>query len=206
MKSFPDYTYEAEALSLSFTHPVGIDEVGRGCGAGPVVAAAVYIPPNTMAQFIGRVTDSKQLTEAKRVELARELSTTCDIGVGVIDQKIIDDVNILEATKLAMKVALYDLDIPYDYIFIDGPIKLKSIAATQCPIIKGDSKVLSIAAASIVAKVVRDHLMYEYDKNFPLYKWRKNKGYLTKDHREAIITYGPCEYHRKSFKGVKEYA
>ena len=123
-----------------------------------------------------------------------------------LDQKIIDDVNILEATKLAMKVALYDLDIPYDYIFIDGPIKLKSIAATQCPIIKGDSKVLSIAAASIVAKVVRDHLMYEYDKNFPLYKWRKNKGYLTKDHREAIITYGPCEYHRKSFKGVKEYA
>jgi ribonuclease HII len=205
MKLFPDYTYEAEALSLGFTHPVGIDEVGRGACAGPVVAAAVYMPPNTMSQFIGRVTDSKQLMEAKRVELARELSTTCDIGIGVIDQKIIDAINILEATKLAMKMALYDLDIPYDYLFIDGPIKLKSIATTQCPIIKGDSKVLSIAAASVVAKVIRDRIMYELDKIFPIYGWKTNKAYGTKQHLEAIRLYGPCEYHRLTFRGVKEY-
>lgn len=205
MTQIPDYTFEAEALALGFKYPVGVDEVGRGCGAGPVVAAAVNMPPGAIAQFTGRVKDSKKVSEKKRVELAREIQETCDVGIGMIDNDIIDQINILEATKLAMRMALENLGQGYDYAYIDGTVKLEGLDVPQTQVIKGDAKVISIAAASIVAKVARDHLMYELDKFFPLYGWGNNKGYLTKQHRSAIITYGPCEYHRKSFKGVKEY-
>ena len=203
--SNPDYSFEASALYNGFNNPVGLDEVGRGPGAGPVVAAAVYIPPGEFSQFLGRVKDSKKLTELRRVDLAREIVKVCDVGIGTIDNNIIDEINILEATKLAMLMALSEIKVKYDYAFIDGTVKLNNLQCEQQQVIRGDSKVLSIAAASIVAKVARDHYMYELDKLFPLYRWASNKGYLTKDHRDAIITYGPCEYHRKSFKGVKEY-
>lgn len=205
MSQMPDYAYEASALELGFKYVVGIDEVGRGCGAGPVVASAVCMPPSSIAQFTGRVKDSKKIAEKKRVELAREIAEVCDIGIGMIDNDIIDQINILEATKLAMRLALEHLNYGYDYAYIDGTVKLENLDVPQVQVIKGDNKVLSIAASSIVAKVARDHLMYELDKYFPLYGWKNNKGYLTKQHRDAIITYGPCEHHRKSFKGVKEY-
>ncbi len=208
MVEYPDFTYENEAYSLGFSDVVGIDEVGRGSVFHSVVASAVRIPVDAANSFIGRVKDSKKLTEKARVKLAREIVLKCDVGIGIVDNKVIDDINILEATKLAMRISLYDLGT-YDYVFIDGPVVLADIPAPQQQVIKGDGKVLSIAAASVVAKVVRDNMMKELtlsNPRFMLYKINKNKGYLTKEHRSAIVLYGPTEFHRLTFKGVKEYA
>ena len=208
MENYPDFRYEEEAYNLGFSNVAGVDEVGRGSLFGPVVAAAVYIPPEEVGVFMGRLKDSKKLSENNRIKLAREVVSKCSVGLGIMDNKVIDDINILEATRLAMRLALYDLEI-YDFVFIDGTVTLDGIASPQQQVIKGDNKVISIAAASVVAKVIRDNMMKELvidNSKFMLYNIHKNKGYGTVEHREAIALYGPTELHRLTFKGVKEYA
>jgi ribonuclease HII len=196
--SYPDYEYENK---LYYNNIVGVDEVGRGGGCGPVVSAACRIPEEQVDKFKGRVRDSKKMSEKKRNLLYDELISCCDYGLGIIDNNVIDEINILEATKLAMREAIDDVEY-CECVLIDGPIELAGLPIPQFPIIKGDDTVLSIAAASIIAKVSRDRIMYHLHSLFPIYGWNRNKGYLTKEHREALKLYGPTIYHRKSFKGV----
>lgn len=200
-KKYPTYEYEKSIESTGFKYPAGVDEAGRGCGAGPVVAAAVRIPEDIVESLEGRVRDSKKLSPKKREDLTREIVASCDVGVGLIDNDIIDKINILEATKMAMVLALSDLD-KYDYVFIDGNFVVNEIQVPQRSMIKGDDIVLSIAAASVVAKHTRDMVMLKLHKTLPVYGWDRNKGYLTQEHIEAIQTYGPSTYHRLSFKRV----
>ena len=178
----------------------GIDEVGRGPLAGPVVAAAVILPADF--DVLG-VDDSKKLTEKKREELYGQITKyAVAYSVGVIDNIIIDEINILEATKLAMKQAVEGLGATPDYILIDA-LTLKDIAIPQRGIIRGDSLSVSIAAASIVAKVTRDRMMAAYHLTYPHYCFDQNKGYGTKAHYEGIDCHGMCELHRRSF--LKNY-
>lgn len=200
---YPTYDMEMELTKLGFNYIVGVDEAGRGPGAGPVVATAVYIPPDVVSVLAGRVNDSKKLTHKKRVELYQEIKDTCCWSSQVIDAEIIDEINILEATKIAMRNAVEGLEY-YDYVLVDGTVDLtkylKGVPTQQ--VIKGDAKSISIAAASVIAKVTRDNIMLELHKEFPIYGWDRNKGYLTKEHIEAINTYGITTYHRASFKKV----
>ena len=195
MKQIEEGLYEGGARYIA-----GVDEVGRGPLAGPVVAAAVILP----ADFdVPGVDDSKKLSEKKREELFEQITEhAVAYGVGVIENYIIDEINILEATKLAMKKALERLETRPDYILIDA-LTLKDVPIPQRGIIKGDSLSVSIAAASIVAKVTRDRMMKEYHERFPQYAFDHNKGYGTKAHIEGIECYGPCLLHRKTF--LKKY-
>ena len=178
----------------------GIDEVGRGPLAGPVVAAAVILPADF--DVLG-VDDSKKLTGKKREELYDLITKyAVSFSIGMIDNIVIDEINILEATKLAMKQAVAGLGTTPEYILIDA-LTLKDIAIPQRGIIKGDSLSVSIAAASIVAKVTRDRMMDAYHLTFPHYGFDQNKGYGTKAHYEGIDCHGVCELHRRSF--LKNY-
>jgi ribonuclease HII len=201
MTNFPTYEYEEDLKEKGYKFIVGIDEAGRGPGAGPVVAAAVRIPDFYIPTLMGKVKDSKKLTAKKRDELYGIITYNCDYGVGVINNDIIDEINILEATKLAMRKALSDVKY-VDYVLVDGNVKVSGIDVPQKQIVRGDNLSLSVAAASIVAKVVRDDIMTYLHYVYPVYNWRKNKGYLTKEHIEMLRLYGPTEYHRKSFKNV----
>jgi len=178
----------------------GVDEVGRGPLAGPVVAAAVILPK--MAKLAG-VNDSKKLNAKKRALLyERILETAVTIGIGSASVAEIDDVNILQATKLAMRRAIDDLDVVPEYLLID--YLTLDVDVPQSGIVKGDARSLSIAAASIVAKEVRDKLMRELGSEYPSYGFEKNAGYGTKVHREALKEYGYIEgIHRKSFEPIK---
>lgn len=179
---------------------IGIDEAGRGPLAGPVVAAAVKVK-NLVPEF-EMINDSKKLSEKKREKLFDIIMTNCHVGIGIVDAKKIDEINILNATFLAMRCAIEELkgkDLEWDLALIDGNHKIREYKGAQEPIIKGDGKSLAIAAASIIAKVTRDRMMVEQGKEFPIYTFEKHKGYGTKDHREALLKYGPCKYHRKSF-------
>lgn len=177
----------------------GIDEAGRGPVAGPVVAASVILD---LTKDYSLVNDSKKLSKKKREELYDYISKTAiSIGVSIIDIDIIDQINILEATKLAMKEAVNNMDIKPEHLLIDA-VKLNS-NYNETSIIKGDLKSVSIAAASIIAKVTRDNLMEKYDLIYPNYGFKKHSGYLTKMHKEMINLYGPCEIHRKSFEPIK---
>jgi len=197
----PSYSIELEHIEKGYKFVAGVDEAGRGPGAGPVAAAAVRIPSNHVEDLIKLgVNDSKKLSEKRREILYEKIIYDCDYGIGIITNDIIDEINILEATKLAMVKAINDLDL-CDYVLVDGTILLK-IPIEQEQIIKGDTKSLSIAAASILAKVTRDRIMYDLHDVFPVYSWDTNKGYLTKKHMEAINKYGVTEYHRLSFKRV----
>jgi len=202
-KQLPDYSLEQSALNKGFCYVAGVDEVGYGPGAGPVVAAAARIPNGHVKALleVGNIKDSKKMTEKRRKEAYKELIEICDYGIGIINNDIIDEINILEATKLAMSKAIYDLDC-CDYVLIDGNVKLRDNGVTQRQVIKGDMKSLSVAAASIIAKVTRDNIMRELHKKFPIYGWDSNKGYLTAAHLEALKKYGPCPYHRFSYKRV----
>ena len=180
----------------------GVDEVGRGALAGPVVSAAVILKKNTS---IKNLDDSKKLNPTVRYSTYKEIIKKCqEFQVGIVNNRIIDRINILEATKLSMKVAVEKLNIKPRLILIDGnqPINTK---ITQKTIVKGDSKSASIAAASIVAKVTRDRLMEKFDKQFPNYGFAKHKGYGTKFHLKSLKTFGFCNIHRKSFKPVASY-
>lgn len=195
------YQYERELYQKGAKLIGGVDEVGRGPLIGSVVAACVVLPEYFHLEGL---TDSKKLSEKKRnlfYDIIQEQALA--IGVGIIDEKKIDEVNIYEATKLAMKEAIQNTNIKLDHVLIDAmPLDI-SIPTTS--IIKGDSKSISIAAASVIAKVTRDKMMYELDQKYPMYDLKHNKGYPTKKHLEAIQEYGITKYHRLSYGPVKEY-
>jgi ribonuclease HII len=177
-------------------HIAGVDEAGRGPLAGPVVAAAVIFPKEFM---IDGVDDSKKLSAGKREELFTDISQQAiSIGVGIVDHKEIDRINILQATHAAMRKSLEHLTVKPDYALIDGNSFTHDSLRFQT-IIGGDATSFTIAAASIIAKVTRDRLMSEFDACFPQYGFARHKGYGTPQHLEAIRTYGMCEIHRKSF-------
>ena len=190
--------FESELYKKGVNLVCGVDEVGRGPLIGPVVAAAVILPEGF---FHKDIKDSKKLTEKKREEMYDVIKENAvSIGLGVVSEKVIDEINILEATKLAMKEAICDLSIRPEHILIDA-VKLDLDIPTTS-IIKGDALSESIAAASIIAKVTRDRMLDLMDSEFPMYDLKNNKGYGTKKHIEALKKYGSCKYHRKSFKPV----
>ncbi len=199
---YPDYELEEESKSLGYKYILGVDEAGRGCGSGPVVAAAVHVPEESIPKLFGKVNDSKKITSKSREALYDIIVDCCDFGVQEISASIIDDINILEATKLAMKSSIEQIEY-FDYILVDGTVNLsKQIFCPHRQVIGGDAKSISIAAASIIAKVTRDRIMDNLHIIYPIYGWNKNKGYLTKEHIEAIQTYGITEYHRSTFRKV----
>lgn len=188
--------YENILISEGFNNISGIDEAGRGPLAGPVCAAAVILPQNTV---IEGVNDSKKLSEKKREELYDIIkSTALSYSIAFSSVQEIEEINILNATMLAMKRAVESLDIKPDYVIVDGN-KIPPIEIPAQAIVKGDSKSMSIACASILAKVSRDRLLLEYAKKYPQYHFEKHKGYGTKLHVEALKEYGPCPVHRHSF-------
>lgn len=196
-----DY-FEKMYSRRGFHRIAGVDEVGRGPLAGPVVAAAVILPKEGIGE---RLFDSKKISSKKREHLYETiLAEAPGVGIGMIGQEEIDRLNILEATLMAMAMAIENLPIHPDFILIDGPHGLK-VPIPQKPIRKGDQICNSIAAASIVAKVTRDRMMLECHRKFPQYNFAKHKGYGTKEHQKAIKKFGICELHRKTFRGVKEY-
>lgn len=196
-----NYKYERELNKKGINIIAGVDEVGRGPLIGPVVAAAVILPKNYKLEGL---TDSKKLSEKKR-EIFYEIikKDALSIGIGIVDEKKIDEINIYEATKEAMKEAINNLKTKPEHILIDAmPLKL-DIPTTS--IIKGDLLSITISAASVIAKVTRDHMLYEIDKEYPMYDLKNNKGYGTKKHLEAIQKYGITKYHRLSYKPVNNY-
>jgi ribonuclease HII len=196
-----DY-FERIYYGRGYQRIAGVDEVGRGPLAGPVVAAAVILPKEGIGQ---ELFDSKKISSKKREKLSEWiLSKALGVGIGVIGQEEIDLVNILQATLKAMALAVENLPISPDFILIDGPHGPK-VPIPQKPIRKGDQLSNSIAAASIIAKVTRDRMMLECHQRYPQYNFAKHKGYGTKEHRRAIEKFGICELHRKTFRGVKEY-
>jgi ribonuclease HII len=191
--------HEREAYRRGFRFISGIDEVGRGPLAGPVVAAAVVLPKSVR---LPGVTDSKKLTAGQREDFEAKIrSRALAIGIGVVDNVEIDRINILQATFRAMTSAVGQLAIEPDFLLIDGPYELP-LHVGQKGIPQGDNLSISIAAASIIAKVYRDRLMCEFHKKFPQYGFDSHKGYATARHYEAIRRYGPCPLHRTSFNGV----
>jgi len=194
--------YERHAYQQGATAVAGLDEAGRGCLAGPVVAAAVILPREWLH---AEINDSKQLTAYQRERLFVVVQEhALSIGVGMASAEVVDRLNVLQATHVAMKEAIANLSMPPDFLLLDA-VKLSKMPMPQCSIIKGDSLSLSIAAASIIAKVTRDRLMKEYEREFPGYGFAIHKGYGTQQHRKAIKQYGPSPIHRKTFRGVKEY-
>ncbi len=195
------YKYERELYSKGLKYIGGVDEVGRGPLIGSVVASCVVLPKDFVLEGL---TDSKKLSEKKRDKFYEIIKREAiSIGIGIVDEKKIDEVNIYEATKIAMKEAIKNTNIKLDHVLIDAmPLDI-DIPTTS--IIKGDAKSISIAAASVIAKVTRDKMMYELDKIYPMYDLSHNKGYGTKKHIEAIKKYGICKYHRLTFKPVSEY-
>ena len=190
--------FENELYSKGIKLIAGVDEVGRGPLVGPVVTAAIILPEN---YYDERINDSKKVTEKKR-ELLYDIimENAISVGIGISSEKIIDEINILEATKRAMKEAINNLSVKPQHILIDA-VKL-DIDVPSTSIIKGDAKSQSIAAASIIAKVTRDRMMYELDKIHPEYGFASNKGYGTKKHIEALYKYGVLEEHRKTFEPI----
>jgi len=200
--------YESSLYRLGYQFIAGVDEAGRGALAGPVVASAVILPKNKLipVRFAHRrlrltgLTDSKQLTELQRERFYAELQLQAiAIGIGTISNEDIDRENILIATLKAMAIAISNLSFKPDYILIDGN-KAPVLSIPNRTIPKGDSQSISIAAASVVAKVTRDRLMCEFHEIYPQYGFNKHKGYPTRQHRAAIAQFGPCVIHRRSFQ------
>ncbi len=188
--------YEKELYSKGYEYICGIDEAGRGPLCGPVVAAAVILKKGDK---IEGVNDSKKLSEKKREKLFEEIKERAvAYSVGIVDEKTIDEINILEATRLAMKKAVEGLTTKAEYALVDAEKKVP-IDIPYMPIIKGDALSESIAAASIIAKVTRDRMIVELDSKYPEYNFAKNKGYGTKQHTDAIKEHGLCPAHRRSF-------
>ena len=196
-----NYQYEQELIDKGITLIAGVDEVGRGPLVGPVVTSAVILPVNYKLEGL---TDSKKLTEKKRDYFYDIIMhDAIDVAIGIKDNKVIDEVNIYEATKLAMIDAINNLKIKPEHVLIDAmPL---DIEIDHTSIIKGDAKSLSIAAASVIAKVTRDRMLYELDKEYPMYNYKKNKGYPTKEHIAAINKYGIHDLYRKTYGPVRDY-
>ena len=193
--------YEKELREQGIKLIAGVDEVGRGPLVGPVVAACVILPEKFE---LDGLTDSKKLSEKKReMFYDKIMDQAISVGVGIIDENIIDEVNIYEATKLAMKEAIDNLEIKPEHILIDAmPLEL-DIPTTS--IIKGDLKSITISAASVIAKVTRDRMLDELDIKYPMYGFKSNKGYPTKKHMDAIDEYGIIDEHRRSYAPVSNY-
>jgi ribonuclease HII len=188
-------------------HIAGLDEAGRGALAGPVAAAAVILPlhdPDALAHLHG-VNDSKQLSPARREALFEQITRfALAYGIGLEPAEVIDEIGIMAATKRAMVTAVAQLNPAAQHLLIDGPIRLQSISLPQKAIIRGDSLSLSIAAASILAKVTRDRIMVELDGRFPHYGFAQHKGYGTAQHLIALQRFGPCHLHRYSFAPIRQ--
>ncbi|AIS52538.1 ribonuclease HII [Thermoanaerobacter kivui] len=197
MERIKNLTYfENQLHNLNFKFIGGVDEAGRGPLVGPVVAACVILPKEV---FIPDINDSKKLSEEKRELLAEVIKKNAlSYGIGIVECDEIDRINILNATYKAMQIAVSKILQKIDYLLVDA-VTIPQIEINQKAIVKGDSKSISIAAASILAKVERDKIMKEYHKIYPQYNFQKNKGYGTKEHIEAIKKYGPCPIHRKTF-------
>ncbi len=194
--------FENRALARGFVTIAGIDEAGRGPLAGPVVAAAVILPAGGA---IEGVTDSKLLTARQRERFYDAIyERAVSIGVAIVDAGEIDRINILQASRLAMKMAAANLRPPADCLLIDGNTGIE-LDVFQRAIPKGDRRSASIAAASVVAKVSRDRLMQQYHRHYPQYGFDRHKGYPTRAHREAICRFGCCPIHRRTFRGVREH-
>lgn len=192
---------ERRLREFGFRAIAGTDEVGRGCLAGPVVAACVIL--DCEPTLLG-VNDSKMLDSFDRVSVCRHiLSCARAIAVGVVEPHAIDELNILRASKLAMFDAVQQLPLRPDVLLLDA-VMLESLEMPQIPLIEGDKRSVSIAAASVVAKVYRDQLMESYHDRYPVYDFRHNRGYATEGHQAALKVYGPSPIHRKSFEGVEE--
>ena len=194
-----NHRYEKQYYNLGYNLIAGVDEVGRGPLVGPVVAAAVILPKNYELKGL---TDSKKLSEKKREYFYDIImKDAISVGVGVVDNNKIDEINIYEATKIAMKKAIKNLKIKPDIVIPDAmdlDIKEKVV-----PIIKGDLKSITISAASVIAKVTRDRMLLQLDEEYPFYNFKKNKGYPTKDHIEAIKKHGILKEHRKTYAPIK---
>jgi len=193
--------FEIKAATAGYRRIAGIDEAGRGALAGPVVAACVILDPENIPPGID---DSKRLTARKRNELNKLITETAVcMGVGCVDHRTIDRINVYQATIHAMKQAIAQMSIVPDFLLIDA-VKLYDISISSLSIVRGDQRSVSIAAASIVAKVYRDTIMIEYGKQYPEYEFGRHKGYGTTLHRNALQKYGPTRLHRLSFKPVRE--
>ena len=199
-----NYQYERKLKEKGIHYIAGVDEVGRGPLVGPVVTACVVLKDDFS---LPGLTDSKKLSEKKREYFFDEIKKQAlAIGIGIKSELVIDEVNIYEATKLAMYEAIEKANeqIKIEHVLIDA-MKLEDLSIPSTSIIKGDLKSITIAAASVIAKVTRDRMMEELDKKYPMYNFKKNKGYPTKDHREAIEKYGIIKEHRKTFKPCCDY-
>ncbi len=199
------FHFERLLIGRGFCRIAGTDEVGRGPLAGPVVAAAVVLPPDADYRLF---CDSKQTTLRQRYRLRDHLvSVGAAIGIGSVDAATIDRINILQASLQAMAVSIAALaasGVEPDFVLVDGTCALP-VATPQQPLVKGDCRSASIAAASIIAKITRDELMAQLHERYPVYDFQANKGYPTATHRQAVRRHGPCPVHRLSFKGVKEF-
>lgn len=203
---YPSLNEEKKLWKNGFKRVACLDEAGRGPLAGPVTAAVVVIKPGSRFQVSGfrNIKDSKKLTPERRERFYRLLikNPAIEWGIGKVSEKVIDKINILEATKLAMKKAIAKLKKKPDFLILDGNFKL-DLPILQKSIIKADEKVFSCAAASILAKVSRDRIMQKYHLKYPRYRFDQHKGYPTKLHRRLLKKYGRCKIHRKSFGSVK---
>ena len=195
----PDYELEKLAIFRGATSVVGVDEVGRGPLAGPVMAAAVILDPDKIPDGLN---DSKKLGVKRREALYEQILDVADVGFGEASVEEIDDINILQASLLAMQRAVHDLKSPPDYALVDGKFIPKGLNIPAEGVVKGDAKSVSISAASIVAKIRRDREMESLAQQFPGYGWEKNAGYPSKSHISALQSLGVTPHHRKSFKPV----
>ena len=195
----PDYSIENDIKLKGYEVVAGVDEAGRGPLAGPVCAAAVILPENCEIEGLN---DSKKLSEKKREALYDVIiEKAISYDIQLIDNNVIDEINILQATMLAMTNAVNGLKVKPQFVIIDGNKVPERLQIPADCVVKGDAKSMSIAAASILAKVTRDRLMLELDKKYPEYDFARHKGYGTKLHQEKLLEYGPCEIHRKTFIG-----
>ncbi|MFQ3543349.1 ribonuclease HII [Halobacillus rhizosphaerae] len=192
--------FERQARAKGKVKIAGVDEAGRGPLAGPVVASAVILPEGF---YLEGLNDSKQLSRMQREEFYQTIRTQADIGVGIVTNKEIDQINIYQSTKLAMKRAVESLDQEPDYVLVDA-MEVNQLSCPQESLIKGDERSVSIAAASVIAKVTRDNIMKELHEFYPDYDFISNQGYGTKNHLQALDKFGATPYHRVSFSPVKE--
>lgn len=199
MRPLPDFLHETAARAQGFRRVAGVDEAGRGPLAGPVVAAAVVLDPDRVPAGLD---DSKKLSAAARLRLFAELLAVAEVGVGQASVAEIDRHNILRAAHLAMARALAALSPPPDLALVDGNLLPRELPCSGRPLVGGDALCLSIAAASVVAKVTRDRIMVDLAQQHPGYGWERNMGYASAAHRAALINLGPTPHHRRSFRPV----
>jgi len=204
--SLPHFREEQALFSLGYRRIAGLDEAGRGALAGPVVAAAVILPPEHDFPWVPMVRDSKLLKEKVRQSIFDSMNEyKIEIGIGVVEPDVIDAINILNATRRAMKLALWELSEPPGYLLIDA-VRLRNMPVPQKAIIRGDRTVLSIACASVAAKVTRDHIMLELDERYPGYKFGCHKGYGTRQHMECLRRNGASHVHRMTYSPLRDLA